>query len=521
MLMNPKGYATDRDTLAGQYNKHADDRTVYLNRGRTCSALTIPTLLPPEGHTGSTALPTPYQSLGARGVNVMASKMMLTVFPPNRPFVKIKLSRQVREQLGASIGEAEQAQQEYVQDVMDNLESTGTRPSITSVAKHLLIVGNVLTFDDPHADLRVFPLTQFVCKRTPAGKPTLVIVHELVTMDEVPAKYKQQVMETDDFHQSPDKSVNLHTGVTWDYGTKMVSVRQELNGIHMPERDSNYPLESCPWNPMRMIRVENENYGRSYVEEYIGDLKSYELLRKYVVHGAAAMAKLVFLVAPNGHLRARTFANAQGGDVLEGNENDVKTVKVDKSSDFNFVIQVMDRVEQSLAHAFLLNSAIQRNGERVTAEEIRYMAEELDSQQGGTYSMLSQDFQLPLYRSRVAKMTRAGSLTKLPEKFGKPMVTTGLDAIGRGNDFQALRDFFLFLKEAYGEEAALKIVVAREGADRAATALGINVSGLLKDQDQIDADAELEQQRQIEQSAVAPTINNAGQAAKAAMPAQQ
>ena len=28
--------------------------------------------------------------------------------------------------------------------------------------------------------------------------------------------------------------------------------------------------------PLRMIRVDGENYGRSYAEEYLGDLKSLE-----------------------------------------------------------------------------------------------------------------------------------------------------------------------------------------------------------------------------------------------------
>lgn len=46
----------------------------------------------------------------------------------------------------------------------------------------------------------------------------------------------------------------------------------------------------------------------------------------------------------------------------------------------------------------LLNSAVQRNGERVTAEEIRYVAGELEDTLGGVYSLLSQELQLSLIR---------------------------------------------------------------------------------------------------------------------------
>ena len=35
----------------------------------------------------------------------------------------------------------------------------------------------------------------------------------------------------------------------------------------------------------------------------------------------------------------------------------------------------------------LLNSSVQRNAERVTAEEVRYMAQELETALGGVYSI--------------------------------------------------------------------------------------------------------------------------------------
>ena len=59
-------------------------------------------------------------------------------------------------------------------------------------------------------------------------------------------------------------------------------------------------------------------------------------------------------------------------------------------------LQAITRIEERLAFDFLLNSAIQRKAERVTAEEIRYMAQELETAQGGVYSILSQEMQLLL-----------------------------------------------------------------------------------------------------------------------------
>jgi hypothetical protein len=84
--------------------------------------------------------------------------------------------------------------------------------------------------------------------------------------------------------------------------------------------------------------------------------------------------------------------------------------------------------------AFLLNSAIQRNAERVTAEEIRYMAQELEAALGGIYSTLSQEFQLPFVTRVMFQMERQKKLPVLPEGLVKPAIITGVEALGRGND---------------------------------------------------------------------------------------
>ena len=60
-----------------------------------------------------------------------------------------------------------------------------------------------------------------------------------------------------------------------------------------------------------MIRVDGEDYGRSYVEEYLGDLVSLEGLTKAIVEGASASAKTLFMVSPNGTTRAKALAESE------------------------------------------------------------------------------------------------------------------------------------------------------------------------------------------------------------------
>ena len=74
---------------SARYNKLEGKRERYLDRAREVSELTIPALLPPEGFTSSTDLYTPYQSVGARGVNNLASKLLMLLLPPNVPFFRL------------------------------------------------------------------------------------------------------------------------------------------------------------------------------------------------------------------------------------------------------------------------------------------------------------------------------------------------------------------------------------------------------------------------------------------------
>ena len=68
-----------------RYEELKEDRQHFIDRARECSELTIPSLLPPEGFNQSSELYTPFQSVGARGVNNLASKMLLLLLPPNAP----------------------------------------------------------------------------------------------------------------------------------------------------------------------------------------------------------------------------------------------------------------------------------------------------------------------------------------------------------------------------------------------------------------------------------------------------
>jgi hypothetical protein len=55
--------------------------------------------------------------------------------------------------------------------------------------------------------------------------------------------------------------------------------------------------------------------------------------------------------------------------------DDVAVLQAQKQYDLQVVERSIAKLEERLSYAFLLNTAIQRDAERVTAQEIRYMAQ--------------------------------------------------------------------------------------------------------------------------------------------------
>lgn len=461
-------------------------REPYLQRARACAMLTIPALMPPSGFSASTPLPTPYQSLGARGVNHLAAKLLLTLLPPNQSifrqrvddFTLQKLTK--REGMRAAV---EEALDSYERAVMTDIESSGSRPSVFEITKQLLVCGNILAFDTPKSGLRPYRLDSYVVKRDPMGNVLRIITHERISKIELPPEIRDMVERRehenepgDDKRDSVEDTEDLYTGILrtesgWE-------IWQEVCGQFIPNSYGTYPEDKCPWMPLRLIRVPGEDYGRSYVEEYIGSLNTLEGLTKAIVQSAAASAKVIFLVKPGSSTDPRVLTNSQSGDVRAGNAEDIGTVQAEKYADLRVPYDTVQRLTEQLSYVFLLNSAIQREGERVTAQEIRYMADELETAMGGIYSNLAQEFQLPYVRVRIANMERQGRLPKLPKGIVSPTIVTGVEALGRGNDRSRLTGFLNDLAPL-GPEAISQEMNIGDYIKRVGTSYGIDMKGLV------------------------------------------
>ena len=210
---------------------------------------------------------------------------------------------------------------------------------------------------------------------------------------------------------------------------------------------------------------------------------------------AAVSSKILFMVNPNGTTKVRDLARKESGDFVVGNVQDVSTLQVQKAGDFQVAYQTKVGLEESLSSAFLLNVAVRRNAERVTAAEIRYVAADLEDNLGGEYSVLSQTLQLPLIRALMARYTTQNRLPKLPTGSVEPTIIAGLEALGRGHDYGKLKQFVGDVMSLQaGQFINMPDLVSRIGI-----AQGVEMEGLVKSQEQIAQEQQAAAQAQAEQ----------------------
>ena len=479
-------------SIVGRWSRLDGDRSAVLTRARACAKLTIPQLLPPQGSNQNTTFTTPWQSLGARGVNNLASKLILALFPPNQAFFRLKLDDAVVSNLSQEPNAktiADQGMAKMEQLILDEIESRAVRMGAFEAFKHLIVTGNSLVYVDPLQGIRVYRLDQYCVKRDPMGNVLEIVTKETVSWQALPDAVQAQVkLEQKDDEKNPDtKPLDLYTRVSRGDGGDSWEIVQEVKGVTIKDSIGTYPLDKSPFIPLRWSALAGEDYGRGLVEEYIGYLQSLDVLTQAIVEGSAAAAKVLLLVNPNSTTRIDKVAGAANLDVIEGVATDCTFLHMEKFNDFRVALEAAGKIETNLSACFLLNSSIQRQGERVTAEEIRYMAKELEDALGGVYTVQSKEFQLPLIQIIKLQMEKKNALPVLPEGKVKLVITTGLEALGRSHDLVKLNTFMQELNTLGAETVAPYLNVA-DYITRVANATGVDSKGLIKDEATVKAE---------------------------------
>jgi hypothetical protein len=530
-------------SCAKRYRALESDRNYYLERARSSARLTLPYLIPlsdePYPHDTQT-FPLPWNGIGARGVHNLASRLLLALLPPTETFFRFtideiemaKSEQQMAaagaspEALGKSKSEFDLALARLERAVLRSIETSNDRVAVHEMLLHLVISGNVLMYVSDEG-LKCYHLNRYVCRRDLMGNPLEAIVCEQLSVESLPPSAKALLEDSDgevegivDDDETPEyeRVVRLYTHIEWE--GKKVKWYQELKDQEIPGTRGTASLNESPWLPLRMYRIDGQGYSPGYVEAAcIADLQTAEALSQAIAEGSLVSAQVKHLVKPSGIANPKKLAEAPNGAYLPGNPDDVFTIQVNKAADLNVAAQGLARIEARLAQAFMLADV--RDSERTTAEEVRLQALQIENSLGSIYAILTTEFQQPYVARKLAILTRKGKLPKLPPELVKPVVSVGLAAVGRGNDLEKTARFMTILQQSLGPEGIATYVMPAELIRRLAGAMGMDIIGLVKTDEQLAQEQQQQQQMAMVQQAMAAGMADPQKLANAAATSQE
>jgi len=481
-----------------------------LTRAEECSKLTIPSVFPTNGLSEDASLPEIYQSLGARASLNLSSKISQNLVPPTSIFFKLMVNKELEAQILAGqnpqvMDEVNAKMFKLETAIMNQVERWSIRNYIYEAVKLLIITGNACLWYDKVNELwSVYNLRNYCVVRDTSGRVLEVIIKETKNRLSFPADYV--------LPDGSEEELNVFTRMFLDEEggyTLYQSIENEIvNGSEQTFKDDS----KLPILVLRWTNMAGSSYGRGLVEHYIGDLRNYEAVNMALVDTASVLSRIIFLVSPVSQYGTdvRKLNEAITGDFIAGHADDITVPDVGKVSDMNVLISYMDKLENRLAQAFLLFQS--RQAERVTAEEIRQVAQQLEEALGGSYSLLSDDLQKPIVQLAMDNL-------KINLKdIAEPIITTGITALGRGNDANKLMALSQWISSNPAYQRKINTDVLTE---RVVYSLGISPDGLVYTNEELAQREQQQQESQLGASFGTSLAENSGASLGASLATQQ
>jgi hypothetical protein len=493
------------------YKVRESERTEYLHEAHRNALVSIPALIPDTQDVSTRTTPVrlakPFQSLGARGVNNLAAKLLIALLPSSNSFFKYEPMESVKDEAeagGLDMTDINSKLARRESRINSEIEIQGIRSKVYAVVRHLLVAGSVVVYKVKGKGLQVFPLNSFTVKRDGNGTLLDLIVCEKLDRASITDERVLALLDAEMPGEPEDgspKPVLIYTRVMLN-GEKYDEY-QEVGGHIIPGTEITHNKLTNPWLALRYTSIDGEDYGRAFVEEYRGDLTSFEQMSRDVLFASANAAKVVWAINPNATVKPKKFMDTPNGGAVSAADGDITAVRLDKGGDMQVAQIQMDRLERALSASFMLNSSFQRQQERVTAEEIRRLAEELEDTLGGVFSLMAQELQLPLAHIMEHELVQTDPDFKaLPKGTVRVGVVTGLAAIGRDKDLERLRNGLMLMQEAAALVPGLPdYLIEADLLNRLWTGSGVDTDGLLKTVDEVG------EQRQAQAEAEAARIS--------------
>jgi len=476
-----------------EYETLIIDRKNYEDRAEALANVTIPYLFPTTSANASSILGDSYGSRYASGaINLLASRMTLALLPASGSSFRFDPDANGMEVLtqGDTNKRAVIMAELNKQSIRVNkeIENQMIRPVFNEFMLSLIAVCPVVVEKVKDNGIKWHNLRNFAVKLSDTGEPLIIIVKETLDKNNLPEGITVDPNKKDDIElYTMCKLEEKKWNVTQSIGSEVV-------------REESYKENDLPYVYLGWHRQSGDTYHRPYAEKFRGILEDYGKLNKVLVEGSIIASKSVILVNPLGSTRKIDVVNSENGKVIDGRTDDITSFQLQKNFDFQTPLTMKNELMQQIDKAFLSRQGTQRNAERVTAEEVRADAQELESALTGMYSTMSKKF---------SKWLVLQVMKELKIKFNAidVNVITGLDALGKNLEAQKLDGFMMRLAQMKYTE----YINESEVITRYASYDGIDTTGLIKTPAEVSKQRQAAADAQAKQAMMESGANQMGQ----------
>ena len=484
------------------YDEKLSDRKPFEDRAIAIAKVSLPYVIRTDGADGAAAFANgAAQSFNGRLVNNLKAKMGMALLPPATSSFRLKPDAiQLLEMFGKDAKPKEEMRQQLSNNtdaINGEIENQQIRSSLFDMVLQQIVVGSVILEKVERKGFVMHTLKSYVVELDPQGEPMAMCVKE--TLKRLPDDVIPEDPEATEWE--------LYTMLHLNEDNTSWTMRQSMEGVDVGTPQTFKSYDDLPFRYFGWNWVAGDAYHRPFAEDYYQDMKQVDTLSLLNTQGSVIAAKVVIMVNQRGgRTRKDALVKAAMGDVIDGSADDVSAFQLEKNFDFQVPNEREASIKKELQANFLDTGSVQRDAERVTAEEIRVMAQQLEaSTLAGIYSKMA----LKWSKWMVGKV-----MDELGIKFEtiEVSVLTGLDALGRSQEGQKLDSFV-------GRAANLQYahwIKTSELLQRYADLDGINTVGLRKTSEEVAKEQQEAQKQQAEQQLMESGAQAAGQTAGAA-----
>ena len=425
-------------TAAQHWSELDNDRRALLTRWEKYAGFTIPRIcLPDNFNERSTEMKHDWQSVGAQATNHVVNKLMLTLFAPSRPFMRLEVPPKARAEIAPDMHPLldevlSDAERQSIR-IMDSRQDI--RPRMHLALTNLVVTGNTcVKFPEKAGEqFRTFYARSWAVQRTFAGDIKRLVLREAYQLGELDPKVQDAYKSVR--HVKDDVKVILYTVILRN-NRGGYELTQAVDDVVLPEafNGSYKDYEALPYKVITWSLSDGADYGTGLLEDYAGDFAALSAMSEAQVTGAILACEFRWLVNPAGFTKPDDLANSANGSAIPGVKDDIVPLTTEQGQSLSIVQSIASDYVQRIGRGFLLSTAVTRDAERVTAEEIRMQATELETSFGGAYSRIAVEMQRPMALWLLDQID-----VKVDGKALSVSIITGLDALSRSGDLDALR----------------------------------------------------------------------------------